>query len=237
MNTHLSDLSIHLVELHCHILEGIDDGAKSKEESIALLLAERDQGVERIVFSPHFYAHREHSVKSFLKKRQKAFDEIKDESPIKNMHLAAEVAIESEISELPDIEKLAIEGTNLILLELPYRPFENWMAEEIYNISIKFGLEVILAHPHRYCDTYTDEQMDKVLSLCSYWQINNEAFGNWKESRFVKKLIKRDVSKVLFATDSHSMEYRKPNWDLLKKKCKPEIIKIAMETIEKRLLE
>ena len=222
----------HLVEVHCHILEGIDDGAKSKEESMALLLVEREQGVDRIIFTPHFYAHREHSVKSFLKKRQKSFDEIKDESPIKNMHLAAEVAIESEISELPDIEKLAIEGTNLILLELPYRPFENWMAEEIYNISIKFGLEVILAHPHRYCDTYTDEQMDKVLSLCSYWQINNEAFGNWKESRFVKKLMKRDVSKVLFATDAHRITYRKPNWDLLKKKCKPEIIEESMRTIE-----
>ena len=224
-----------MTDVHCHIL-CIDDGAKNKEESMALLLAERDQGVERIVFTPHFYAHRERSVASFLKKRQKAFDEIKDESPIKNMHLAAEVAIESEISELPDIEKLAIEGTNLILLELPYRPFENWMAEEIYNISIKFGLEVILAHPHRYCDTYTDDQMDKVLSLCSYWQINNEAFGNWKESRFVKKLIKRDVMKVLFGTDCHNTTTRKPNWDLLKKKCKPEIIGDAMETIEKRLL-
>ena len=225
----------HLVEVHCHILEGIDDGAKSKEESMALLLAERDQGVDRIIFTPHFYAHRERSVKNFLKKRQRAFDEIKDESPIKNMHLAAEVAIESEISELPDIEKLAIEGTNLILLELPYRPFENWMAEEIYNISIKYGLEVILAHPHRYCDTYTESQMDQVLSLCSYWQINNEAFGNWKESRFVKKLMKRDVTKLLFGSDSHNMTTRKPNWDLLKKKCKPEIISGAMETIEKRL--
>lgn len=223
-----------LVELHCHIL-CIDDGAKNREESMALLSAEQSQGVERIVFTPHFYAHREKSVNDFLEKRQKAFDEIKDESPIKNMHLAAEVAIESDLSGLPDIEKLAIEGTNLILLELPYRPFENWMAEEIYNISIKYGLKIILAHPHRYCDTYTDSQMDQVLSLCSYWQINNEAFGNWKESRFVKKLMKRDVSKVIFSTDCHSPEYRKPNWDLLKKKCKPEIIKIAMETIEKHL--
>ena len=227
----------HIVDLHCHALQCIDDGAKGKEESLVMLSAEHSQGVDRVVFTPHFYAHREHSVTSFLKKRQKAFDEIKDESPIKNMHLAAEVAIESEISELPDIEKLAIEGTNLILLELPYRPFENWMAEEIYNISIKYGLEVILAHPHRYCDTYTDDQMDKVLSLCSYWQINNEAFGNWKESRFVKKLMKRDVTKLLFGSDSHNMTSRKPNWDLLKKKCKSEIINGAMETIEKHLLE
>ena len=224
-----------MTDVHCHILPCIDDGAEGKEESLAMLLAEHGQGVDRVVFTPHFYAHRERSVASFFKKRQRAFDEIKDESPIKNMNLSAEVAIESEISELPDIEKLAIEGTNLILLELPYRPFENWMAEEIYNISIKYGLEVILAHPHRYCDTYTDEQMDKVLSLCSYWQINNEAFGNWKESRFVKKLMKRDTTKILFGTDCHNTTTRKPNWDLLKKRCKSEIISGAMETIEKHL--
>ena len=225
-----------LVELHCHIL-CIDDGAKNREESMALLSAEQSQGVERIVFTPHFYAHREKSVNDFLEKRQKAFDEIKDESPIKNMHLAAEVAIESDLSELPDIEKLAIEGTNLILLELPYRPFENWIAEEIYNISIKYGLKIILAHPHRYCDTYTDSQMDQVLSLCSYWQINNEAFGNWKESKFVKKLIKRDVTKVLLSSDCHNMTTRKPNWDLLKKKCKSEIIEQSMRTIESHFIK
>ena len=232
MNTPNNDLHTHIVDVHCHILPCIDDGPNEKEESLLILSLEKNQGVDRIVFTPHFYAHREKSVNDFLEKRQKAFDEIKNESPIKNMHLAAEVAIESDLSKLPNIEKLAIEGTNLILLELPYRPFENWMAEEIYNISIKYGLKIILAHPHRYCDTYTDSQMDRVLSLCSYWQINNGAFGNWKESRFVKKLIKKDVSKVLFSTDSHSMEYRKPNWDLLQKKCKKEIIEQSMRTIE-----
>ena len=232
MNTHQIDLHTILIDVHCHILPCIDDGAKSKEESISMLLAEHDQGVDRIVFTPHFYAHHEKSVNDFLKKRQKAFDEIKDKSPIKNMHLAAEVAIESDLSKLPNIEKLAIEGTNLILLELPYRPFENWMAEEIYNISIKYGLKIILAHPHRYCDTYTDSQMNQVLSLCAYWQINNEAFGNWKESKFVKKLIKRDVTKVLLSSDCHNMTTRKPNWDLLQKKCKKEIIEQSMRTIE-----
>ena len=237
MNTHQIDLHTILIDVHCHILPCIDDGAKSKEESISMLLAEHDQGVDRIIFTPHFYAHREKSVNDFLEKRQKAFDEIKNESPIKNMHLAAEVAIESDLSKLPDIEKLAIEGTNLILLELPYRPFENWIAEEIYNISIRYGLKIILAHPHRYCNTYTDSQMNQVLSLCSYWQINNEAFGNWKESRFVKKLIKRDLSKVIFSTDAHGVTYRKPNWDLLQKKCKPEIIEQSIRTIESHFIK
>lgn len=224
-----------MTDIHCHILCGIDDGAQSKEESISMLTLEQEQGIDRIVFTPHFYAHRERSVISFMKKRQLAFDEIKVESPIKNMFFGAEVAIESEISELPNIEKLAIEGTQLILLELPYRPFESWMADEIYNISIKYGLEVILAHPHRYCDTYTDEQLEKVLSLCSYWQINNEAFGNWKESRFVKKLIKRDARKILLGSDCHNLTNRRPNWDIPKKKWKPERLNAAMETIEKHL--
>jgi len=43
-----------MTELHCHILPGIDDGAKDLECSLALLREEKKQGVESIVFTPHF---------------------------------------------------------------------------------------------------------------------------------------------------------------------------------------
>ena len=43
-----------MTDLHCHILPGIDDGARDVETSIALLSMEKEQGVDRIVFTPHF---------------------------------------------------------------------------------------------------------------------------------------------------------------------------------------
>ena len=220
-----------MTEYHCHILPGIDDGAKDVETSLAMIEMMEEQGVERIIATPHFYAHREKSVAEFLKKRQEAFEMIKDESAIKDIRLGAEVAIENGISELPDLEKLAVEGTCLILLELPYREYAKWMSEEIYNVSVEYKLKVMLAHVHRYLEYYSKEEIEGILSTNAIMQINNEAFSSWKEKKIAKRII-ADEKQFVFGSDTHNTSSRKPDWDLLKKKVKPEIIKFSDEVFE-----
>ena len=179
-------------EYHCHILPGIDDGASDAETSLEMIETLKEQGIERIIATPHFYAHREASVESFLRKRQAAFDEIKDRAAIKNIVLGAEVAIEHGISEVPGIEKLAVEGTKMILLELPYRAYEKWMAEEIYNIHAEYKLKIMLAHVHRYLRYYNKDEMELILSTKSVMQINNEAFTSWSEKKLAKQITASD---------------------------------------------
>ena len=58
-----------MTEYHCHILPGIDDGAKDVETSLKMIEMMKEQGVDRIVATSHFYAHREKSVAEFIKKR------------------------------------------------------------------------------------------------------------------------------------------------------------------------
>ena len=221
-----------LTEYHCHILPGIDDGSDSAETSQQMIELMKTQGVERICATPHFYAHREKSVADFLKKRQAAFAKIKDSAAISDIHLGAEVSIEHGISELPDIEKLAIEGTGFILLELPYRPYEKWMSEEIYNIAAEYKLKVMLAHVHRYLPYYSKEELEAVLHSNAIYQINNEAFGSWREKRIAKKVI-AEHTHFAFGSDAHNMSSRKPDWDLLQKRVKREIIDISNEMFEK----
>lgn len=220
-----------LTEYHCHVLPGIDDGADNVETSLAMLDIMKEQGVERVIFTPHFYRHREKSVEHFLEKRKAAFESIKDKSPIKNMLLGAEVAVEHGLSEVKDIEKLAIQGTKIILLEYPYRDYVDWMSEEIYNISVEYGLKVMLAHVHRYHEYYSKEQIEKILSSDYIMQINNEAFSSWSEKKVVKKVMK-DGKKFVFGSDAHNTTTRKPNWDLLKKKAKPEMIESSDAVFE-----
>ena len=181
------------------------------------------QGVDRIIATPHFYAHREKSLSDFLRKRQNAFDQIKDSIAIKNVHLGAEVAIEQGISEIKGIEQLAIEGTRIILLELPYRPYARWMSEEIYNIAAEYDLTVMIAHVHRYLEYYSKEEIENILSTDAILQLNNEAFATWKEKKIAKHVI-NDFERFAFGSDAHNTTSRKPNWDLLKKKVKPECI-------------
>lgn len=217
-----------LTEAHIHILPELDDGAESVEVSRKMLEILRSQGVEQIYATPHFYAHREKSVGDFLQKRQKSYEKMG--SP-ENIHLGAEIAIEHGISELPDIEKLAFQGTDLILLEFPYTGYAPWMEHEIYNISTEYKLTPMIAHIHRYLNLFSKEQMESVLKMNAVFQVNNEAFGDFKQRRFVKKLLKDGYS-VIFGSDSHDLADRKPNWDFLCKKVSADILRISDETLE-----
>lgn len=223
-------------EYHCHILPGIDDGADSAETSLGMLAMMQEQGVTRITATPHFYAHREKSVARFLEKRQAAYEKICTNAPFKDIRLGAEVAIEHGISELPDIEKLAFTGTDLILLELPYREYAPWMSEEIYNISAEYHLRVILAHVHRYLEYYSKNDMRTILASDAIMQINNEAFSGWTERRFVKSLI-AEGKPVIFGSDAHNLGNRRPNWDLLAKKGKPDVIEASNRVLDQHILK
>lgn len=222
-----------LTDAHIHILPQIDDGSDSVETSQKMLEILNEQGVERIIATPHFYSHREESVQRFLEKRDEAYKKIG--SP-KNMLLGAEISIEHGISKLDGIEKLAIENTDLILLEFPYTHYGEWMEEEIYNIMVDYKLKPVIAHIHRYLSLYKAEQVEIILGTKAIFQINNEAFGSFREKRFVKRLIKEGYP-LIFGSDSHNLSSRKPNWDLLQKKVKPEVIEDAVSILEKHIKE
>lgn len=225
-----------LTEYHCHILPGIDDGSDSVETSLQMGEMMKAQGVERIVATPHFYAHREKSIDDYLKKRTRAYDELMSRfSDSIDFHLGAEVAIEHGISELPGIEKLAITGTRIILLELPYRAYEKWMSEEIYNIAAEYKLKVMLAHVHRYLPYYSKDEIETILSSKSILQINNEAFASWKEKRLAKKVM-AEHTHFAFGSDAHNLSDRKPNWDLLLKKVKADAIEVSNSMFDRYIL-
>lgn len=217
-----------LTEHHCHILPQIDDGSKSVEMSLEMIAMMKSQGVGNIIATPHFYAHREESISKYLEKRQYAYQSlVSADKSCADIQLGAEVAIEHGISKLEGIEKLRLGDTKYILLELPYAGFQHWYLEEINDIAFEYALTPVIAHIHRYLDYYSKSEYAEVLELNAIFQINNEAFGNFRERRFVKSLINEGYL-YLFGSDAHNLSDRKPNWDLLKSKVKPDIIQDAV---------
>lgn len=222
-----------LTDYHCHILPEIDDGSDSVETSLSMIETMKNQGVERIVATPHFYAHREKSVESYIEKRRESYEKLVSAEPaIKDIRLGAEVAVEHGISELDGLDRLAFQGTDIIMLELPYSSYSKWISEEVYNVSCRYGLKVILAHIHRYINFYTKSQMSEILDMNVIFQVNNEAFSSFGERRFVKRLIK-DGYPVVFGSDSHNMTSRPPNWDTLLKKADTETIEKSCALLDK----
>lgn len=219
-----------LTDYHCHVLPEMDDGAETSEISKKMLDMMKMQGVGRVILTPHFYPHRESSVEKFLEKRASAFERISNTTGFE-FHLGAEIAVERGFSEIVQIEKLAIEGTNLILLELPFSGYGRWVLDEIHDLVCDTKLIPVFAHIHRYIGIYSRSELDEVLSTNAVFQVNAEAFANFRERRFAKKLI-RSGAKVVFGSDAHNLTDRKPNFDLLKNRAKADWILKSDEVLK-----
>lgn len=213
-----------LTDYHCHVLPGIDDGAETTEISEKMLDLMKMQGVGRVILTPHFYPHREQSVEDFLRRRANAFAKISHRTEFE-FHLGAEIAIERGISEISGIEQLAVGGTNLMLLELPFSGYGRWVLDEIHNLKCA-GFVPVLAHVHRYIGGYSKLQLDEILNTDAIFQVNTEVFASFRERRFVKKLIRSNV-RVVFGSDAHDMADRKPDFEVLKRKVKAKIIEAS----------
>ena len=217
-----------LTDYHSHILPRMDDGAESVETSLRMIGLMWEQGVRRVVATPHFYAHCENSVADYLQKRRRAYERIQEALPdwsgnAPEIFLGAEVAIEQGISRLQGIESLRMGDSPYILLELPYGPFAHWMLEEIDAISNLYGLTPVMAHVHRYVQFYRKTQLSDILQVDAVFQINNSAFRWFRERNFARRIIKEGYP-YLFGSDAHNMEERRPDWDFLLKKAAPAVL-------------
>ena len=185
--------------------------------------------------TPHFYLHREPDPAAYLTKRQMRFDALVEQQLLMELRLGAEVAIEQGISDLPQIRALAITGTDLILLELPYAPYQSWMEQEVHAIAVQQGLTPVIAHVHRYLMWYSQEDLETVLRWDAIFQINAEAFESFRQKRIVKELLKRGLP-VLFGSDCHNLSDRRPNFDSLLRKAKPELLQQADRLFAQHIL-
>ena len=218
-----------IIDMHCHILPGVDDGAKDLETSLAMLEASRDQGVQCMVATPHFYATRDR-VDAFLARREAAWEVLKSRmgSDFPEVMLGAEVAFFQGISRAERLDALRIEGTSSMLLEMPFRPWSQGDVDEVSQIIGKHGYTIILAHIERYLAMHgnTDYILD-LLDMPVKIQINAECLLDWRQrGKMLKMLRNGDVH--LLGSDCHGMLHRPPNLaegrEAVRKKLGPEYL-------------
>lgn len=136
------------VDWHSHILPGIDDGSQSVEESLSLLEMEAAQGINRVIATPHFYAHHDRPER-FLENRQEAADRLRramgNRVGLPDIRLGAEVYFFRGMSHADILPHLAIQGSKYILVEMPQPPWPEDLYRELEEIVAYHGLT-----PH-YC--------------------------------------------------------------------------------------
>lgn len=202
-----------MLDVHTHILPGIDDGSRSVEQSLTMLRAEAEQGAKTVMLTPHYRATRE-SPAEFAGRRAAAEvrlrEAVGDQEGLPALYCGAEVEFFEGLSHVEELEPLCIGGGSVMLIEMPFCPWNRRMLAEISALQQHRGVQPILAHIERY-RSFQPKGLWEELSDRGVWlQCNTSFFRRWQTSRIAMSMLKRRLVDFV-ATDSHDLERRAPD--------------------------
>ena len=198
-----------MIDVHSHILPGIDDGARTFDESIEIVQVLANQGVTDIIVTPHYvvdtlYVSPKSENAKLLKELQKR---LKEASIDVNLYLGNEVYIDGGIKDLLKKKKITtLGGGDYLLVEFPLNDaYPNYV--DILGELIAMGYKVVLAHPERYAIIQEDYSI--LEDLCDMGVLLQCNFGSFlgKYDRHAEKLAVRLAKEqriFLFGSDIHS---------------------------------
>lgn len=200
-----------MIDFHSHILPKMDDGSRSTEESVAMLNALSEQGVTKVIATPHFYANDE-SVSSFVSRRQNSYSKLAEAltDAMPEILLGAEVRYYGGIGHLDGLDSLCVQGSRLLLLEMPENRWTEYTVREICDIRSERNVIPVLAHIERYIGYQKPETFYRLLENGVMMQINASFLNGTFSKRKALSLLKK--SQVHFiGSDCHNMSDRAPN--------------------------
>ena len=199
-----------MIDWHSHVLPQMDDGSRSLEESAELLTMLSAQGVNTVIATPHFYPNDE-SVSKFLERRALAYEKLasilNDSMP--KVILGAEVSYYSGISHNEELSKLCIEGTRLLLLEMPFAKWTDHTFREIIEIASRGDVTVVLAHIERYFDIQSEKIFASLQEYGVIMQVNSSFFNRNTTKRKALKLLANGKIQLI-GSDTHNVSTRPP---------------------------
>jgi protein-tyrosine phosphatase len=202
-----------VIDLHCHLLPGIDDGPETIEDSIALARAAVAAGVETIVATPHVSWSYPNDAETIIR----LTDELNGRLAVEDIALAVRCGAEIALTRLPEIAPEQLSGMRLgagrwLLVEPPFTPAAVGVDSMLLELQSR-GNRILLAHPER-CPTFQrDPGMleslvhDGVLTSITAGSLVGR-FGNGVR-RFALRLV-RDGLVHNVASDAHDCARRPP---------------------------
>ena len=201
-----------LVDMHCHIIPGMDDGSPDIDTSIQMLRCQQEQGVEVICGTSHYYAF-ENSITSFCERRAMALRKLTEAMPkgLPRIIPAAETAYFSGIGEHPGMERLCIQGSKTLMLEMPFTEWSDFHVEEVAALVLDRGFRVVLVHPERFCTSKGNrKKLRQMEELPVALQVNAGTLLHWRRRRLGLELL-QEAPVPLLGSDCHNLTSRIPN--------------------------
>lgn len=200
-----------MLDFHSHFLPKMDDGSESTEMSMDMLRSSKEQGVTTIVSTSHFYGTDE-SPERFLRRRQHAVNKLlpllSHDDP--TVYLGAEVFYYPGISYSDSIPQLVIQGTDLLLIEMPFITWSDRIFDELTSLQYNHDLHIVLAHVERYQPIQKRDMFNRLFDQPFYFQCNAGAFTSRRSRKLALKMIENDLLHFI-GTDCHNNDKRSPN--------------------------
>ncbi len=197
------------IDIHSHILYGIDDGSKTLEESIEIIKQFEEMGFKEIIATPHYIENSKYQTNN--KEKQELLKTLKKSLKENNinvkLYLGNEVFVNDNMEEQLKNEEIAsLNKSKYLLIEFPmYQKTIKNINNIIYELRIK-GIIPVIAHPERYEFVQTNPNI--VKELIEEGAILQSNYGSIigiygkQAKKTIKKLLKQDVISLL-ATDIH----------------------------------
>jgi protein-tyrosine phosphatase len=202
------DYSSIMVDLHSHVLPGIDDGAQTPGESIVLIKKMMELGIKKIIATPHIMADYYKNTPGTINDALNILKaELKKENITINIEAAAEHYFDETFEERVNDNRLMIMGDNYVLFEFSF------ISQPLNAIAViqklnDLGYKPILAHPERY--PYLDiEQLKTLHSWGVLFQLNTISltgyYGN-EDKKIAESLIDNQLVDFI-SSDMHHLRH------------------------------
>ena len=194
----------------------MDDGARNVEISLRMLRMEREQGVESVALTPHFYSDTE-SVDSFLTRRQTAFEQLEeaisrlpDAETLPRRILGAEVAWAPHMDRWERLGELCYTESEYLLLELPFTVWSADMFRRLYELMDRTGITPVIAHIDRYWGRIDKRALQELFSMGLPVQLSAAALTHWRTRGAALRTLREGKAQLLIS-DAHGDTQRAPD--------------------------
>lgn len=211
------------VDIHSHILHGIDDGPETLEQTMAFCTKLKQQGIEKIIATPHFisgdtYMPAAEEIREKVKLLQKEID--KKKIGLKVFPGMEVFASHDTIERIRKNEILSLNDSKYILIEFPLKAVPRYASDLLFAMQLE-GYIPIIAHPERYCSDYRKNGfLTQLVDKGALLQINSGSLAgaHGKKAKKAAEQLLRAGMVHLVASDAHG-EHRMPSdkWEIEKK--------------------
>lgn len=205
-----------MIDIHTHILYGIDDGARSLEELLQMAAQAAQQDISRIIATPHHADGRHWNPGIKIRQLvESANAELRAAQIPTLIYPGQEVRLYRDLlQDLQDSKVLTLNDSRYLLLELPSSRIPNETFDVLHELSL-LGIIPIIAHPERHSEIAADlDKMDKLIQAGALGQVTSHSlsgkFGR-KVRQIALEMCKRNLVHFI-ATDAHRYDTR--NMDL-----------------------